>query len=531
MQQRRIETTEVDGTPLSAELIGLERLQRILGEGRTREHIVVDIEEITGQALACLPVSVGDAGRDIWLTAIPGEVLAKAYEDYGGQLLELNVRAFLGVRGRKSVNAGLQQTLETRPVDFLAFNNGIVATVDDITGEDRDGVTMVRRLTGLQIVNGGQTTASIHRASRALNVDLETVRVPAKIIRLPHDDVSRMVTEISRTANSQNTIQPADFSANDPFHVRVEELANHEWRPDGTSRWFYERARGSYTALEAKAGLKSREKKRFAWETPKDLRFSKTDLARYLNAWDGLPHHVSSGAQKNFQLFMQQMKENRRDLPDAAWYRRFIALAILYRSTQKIVRDQKFSAYQANIVAYAVAGLGWVTSGRIDFELIWRNQAISPLLADLIRIWSPDIDAALRNGAGSKMPTEWAKREEAWAQMRECLPPLSDPLPPELAGSGDGLSAIKVRSPGFTAADLQLIEHCRAISPERFVEIVGWGHRNGLPKWQLGILTTVTGYAASNWERSPSAKQARWVMDAKDRFDQAGGVVDAAMQG
>ena len=176
MQQRRIETTELEGTRISADLIGLERLQRILGEGRTREHILVDIEAITGEPLACLPVSGAGAGYDTWLTAIPGEVLARAYEDYGGQLLELNVRAFLGVRGRKTVNAGLQQTLETRPADFLAFNNGIVATVDDIVGEDRDGVTLIRRVTGLQIVNGGQTTASIHRASRALNVDLDPVR-------------------------------------------------------------------------------------------------------------------------------------------------------------------------------------------------------------------------------------------------------------------------------------------------------------------------------------------------------------------
>lgn len=529
MQQRRIDDAELEGTRVSADLLGLERLQRILGDGLTREDIVVDLVAISGEPLPALPVEVEGAGYETWLTAIPGEVLARAYEDYGGRLLELNVRAFLGVRGRKSVNAGLQATLEARPADFLAFNNGIVATVDDIEWENRGGVAMICKLTGLQIVNGGQTTASIHRASRALHIDLSPVRVPAKIIRVPRDNLSRMVSDISRSANIQNTVQPADFSANDPFHVRIEELANNEWRPDGVTRWFYERARGSYGALEAKAGLKAAERKRFAWETPKELRFSKTDLAKYLNAWEGFPQQVSSGAQKNFQLFMQRLKDNRRNPPDEAWYHRFIALALLFRSTQKIVREEKFSAYQANIVAYTVAGLSWITAGRIDFELIWRNQSISPELEALIRVWSREMDAALRETASKKMPTEWAKRAEAWEQIRERLPALSDPLPPELAGAtGSDTVRAKTSPDGLHAADLQMINQCRAISPEGFLEIIGWGRRNGLQKWQTDILSTVMGYAASDWERGPSAKQARWVMDAKVRFDDAAGSPDLA---
>lgn len=522
VQQRRLEPSELEGTRMAADLVGLERLHRMLGEGRTREHIVVDIEAITGEPLPALPIRIEEAGYEAWLAAVPGEVLARAYEDYGGQLLELNVRAFLGVRGRKSVNAGLQQTLENRPTDFLAFNNGIVVTVDAIEGDERDGIALLKRLSGLQIVNGGQTTASLHRASRALSVDLASVRVPAKIIRVPRDGLSRMVSDISRSANSQNTVQPADFSANDPFHVRVEELANNVWRPDGTSRWFYERARGSYSALEAKAGLKSSERKRVSLETPKDLRFSKTDLAKHLAAWEGLPHLVSAGSQKNFQLFMQRLKDERRNTPDEDWYRRFIALTIMFRAAQKIVREEKFGAYQANIVAYTVAGLGWRTSRRIDFDCIWNAQAISPELAELIRVWAREVDVALRATAGAKMPTEWAKREEAWEQIRALLPTLNDPLPPELGLAGSSHSTGSENAPaGVSASDLHLIEQCRTLSAEQLLELVTWGHRNGIPKWQLGILNTITGYAASNWERSPSVKQARWIIDAKRQFDEA----------
>ena len=212
---------------------------------------------------------------------------------------------------------------------------------------------------------------------------------------------------------------------------------------------------------------------------------------------------------------------------DEAWYRRFIALAILFRTTQKTVREEKFSAYQANIVAYTVASLAWVTAQRIDFDLIWSGQVLSGELVVVIRAWSHEIDRALRTTAGARMPTEWAKRVEAWEQIRAQLPSLTDPLPPELAGNtaGDSLR-LGASSERLSAADLHLIEQCRAIPAENLLEIVTWGHGNGVQKWQLAILNTVTGYAASGWERSPSAKQARWVLDAKSRFDQAAAVAD-----
>jgi hypothetical protein len=82
------------------------------------------------------------------------------------------------------------------------------------------------------------------------------------------------------------------------------------WLPDHSGRWFYERARGSYGAAELRASFRAAEKRRFASETPKGRRFSKTDMAKYLNAWEGLPNLVSFGNQKNFQSFMQGMKEN-----------------------------------------------------------------------------------------------------------------------------------------------------------------------------------------------------------------------------
>jgi hypothetical protein len=257
------------------DLYGIERLHRTLGQGLSRDDIFMDFAAELGAPLACLPTSVPGADYEAYLASIPGALLADLYEKYGTRLLELNVRAFLGLRGRNSVNAGLRATIREQPHRFLAYNNGIVATVDGIDMANlRAGGIGISAVRGLQIVNGGQTTASLHRARRQDRADLRAIAVPVKIIKVGGADLDQMVAAISRSANSQNTVQPADFSANDPFHVAVEKLANNTWLPDGTGRWFYERARGSYGATEAKAAHSAVQTRRFKQETPKDRRFS-----------------------------------------------------------------------------------------------------------------------------------------------------------------------------------------------------------------------------------------------------------------
>ena len=230
-------------TRVVAELYGIEQLYRILGKGETRSDIEIDVAQALGSPLPCLSVGAQD-GFETYLAAIPASLLAHTYERFGTRLLELNVRAFLGVRGRKSVNAGLRRTLLQEPGHFLAYNNGIVATVDDIeTVAGKSGSIGIVKLSGLQIVNGGRgPPRSTARASRTAQT-WGRYSFPAKIIKVGGDKLTEMVGTISRSANSQNTVQPADFSANDPFHVAVEQLSTNTWLPGAGGRWFYERAR------------------------------------------------------------------------------------------------------------------------------------------------------------------------------------------------------------------------------------------------------------------------------------------------
>lgn len=518
--------TDWRGKQVEFEAYDIVRLFRVLGEGETRADIAVDLAALAGAGIPCLHVPAQNDDYDAYLAVLPGDVLSQIYERYGVRLLELNVRAFLGLQGRKSVNAELRRTISEQPSMFLAYNNGIVATVDELeVGPSTTGSLEIRSLQGLQIVNGGQTTASLHRARRKDGLKLDHVGVPIKIIKVGGADLGQMVASISRAANRQNTVQLADFSANDPFHQQIEELANTTWLDDGKRRWFYERARGAYLAAEQKAAYRKAEHKTFRQQTPKHRRLGKLDVARYLTAWSGLPEKVCLGGQKNFQNFMQKLKDERPPTPDQTWFKQLIAKAILYRTVEKKVRSMKFPAYAAQITAYVVAALSHRTGGRVDFDRIWAKQAISPELEQMVEAWAPQIDKLLRASAGQRNPSEWFKKADCWTDIQAKLPALTDPLPPELSyvqpGAAGRVSAGAVGA--RSVEDYDRIERCMTIPSALWMEVAERGQQAGILHWTVaGICRTMAGYAAGGWVKKPSVKQAQHGLNAVAEAQEAG---------
>ncbi|MBZ9991399.1 AIPR family protein [Mesorhizobium sp. BH1-1-5] len=509
------------------EAYDIVRLFRVLGEGETRADISVDFTALTGMGLTCLHVPAQNDEYDAYLAVLPGEVLSQIYDRYGVRLLELNVRAFLGLQGRKSVNAELRRTIADQPSMFLAFNNGIVATVDELDVAKNSAGLEIRSLKGLQIVNGGQTTASLHRARRKDSLSLEHVAVPVKIIKVGGADLSEMVSSISRAANRQNAVQLADFSANDPFHQQIETLANTTWLDDGKGRWFYERARGSYLAAEHKAAYKVSETKVFRQQTPKQRRLSKLDVARYLSAWESLPDKVCLGGQKNFQMFMQRLKDAPIPPPDQTWFKRLIAIAVLYRAAEKKIKSMKFPAYGSQITAYVVAGIAHRSGGRVDFDRLWSKQAISPEFEQLIADWAPKLDAVMRESAGQRNPSEWYKKADCWNEIQEKLPEMSDPLPPELsymtADGSTGTGGSMVPKGRHTVADYDRIARCMEIPAAVWLAVAEHGQQTKTIHWTVaGICRTIASYAAGGWQRKPTAKQAKPALEAVIAVERAG---------
>ncbi len=423
---------DIAGKTVKLEVMDIERLHRHWSEGKPRDELVVNFEEVSGGALPCIYIPGDVAEYDYAMTAIPAEALRFVYEKYGARLLEANVRAFLSATGK--VNKGIRDTLKDAPERFMAYNNGIVIVADEVhLGRTSDGGPGILWLKGMQIVNGGQTTASIYFTKKKTpEVELGRVRVPAKIIVLHSNDTvaeEGLISDISKYANSQNSVKLSDLSANKPFHVQLENLALSTYCPDGIGRWFYERAAGSYNVMLAREGTTPARLRQLRDAVPTSRKITKTDLAKFLNAWAQKPDVVSFGAQKNFERFMAELTENGTEntvpLPDVPGYKQMIAKAILFKKTQSLVRPL-FQAFQANVTAYVVALVANRLGQRLDLDKIWQRQDISSELRLQIQTWAGEVNRMLHESAGGRMISEWAKKAECWEAVRTAR--YADPI-------------------------------------------------------------------------------------------------------
>lgn len=442
-KSKRLKPQEAEGRIVQVEIIDIERLFRH-SSGKARDEIVVNFEQVLNTPLPCVHVPAADLDYDYALAAIPGEIIRSLYERYNTLLLEANVRSFLGARGK--VNKGIATTLAEEPGHFMAFNNGLVVVCDEAELIQReDGTTGIAKIRGLQIVNGGQTTSSIYFATRDnRNIDLKKVSVPAKIIILKNKDESgreRLITDISRYANSQNAVKTSDLSANRAIHVQLEKLAANIWCPDGTGRWFYERAAGSYQVEQLRRGRTPAQKRAFLEEVPSKRKLTKNDMAKYHEAWRCLPHQVALGGEKNFAAFMLSLDEEPAIVPDVLdeiWFKELIAKVLLLKSVEAMIRrkDAKdiFQQGYVYIATYTVALLSEQYGSRTDLLQIWGRQGVSrELLAICWHIAVEINDAFKRLGRGRQF-SETAKRPEFWFEIRKIKVKSSDHNVPELRG-------------------------------------------------------------------------------------------------
>lgn len=509
------EAGEIDGRPLTYSVWDIERLHRFAAAGFRQEEIIIDLEADYGGPIPLLPAYIGDADYKAYLAVVPGTQLASIYDRWGSRLLEQNVRVFLQARG--GVNKGIRNTIDNDPSMFFAYNNGITATAEDVTTRESGDGLLLTGLRNLQIVNGGQTTASIHAAKRR-NMNLSKVFVQMKLSIVPSDKAIDIVPKISEFANSQNRVSAADFFANHPFHVRLEEFSRRMFAPspDGTfreSKWYYERARGQYQ--DARGLLTSAQRKKFDLEYPKSQLISKTDLAKYLNVWRGYPDIVSKGAQKNFAHFAGVIGIEWKKQPDAfneSFYRHAVAKALIFRATEKIVTEQAWyqGGYRANVVAYVIAKMGHDCEQYeefVDFDTIWQAQGISRnMVAALALVAEAVHDVLVSPPAGISNVTEWAKQQACWARVKALEIEWPGPWLDELVGK-DRIKADKQAG----IKDQKLLNGIDAQSMvvsaggQLWEQLSAWGQaRKLLSPTELGILRV----AASVPMKIPSEKQA-----------------------
>lgn len=411
----------------------LRSIERLMNTGEP-EEIVIDFPEMFGASLPCLPAHSSDTDISCYLAVVPGSWLASIYDRYGGRLLEQNVRTFLQVKGK--VNKGIRKTILEEPEMFFSYNNGISATAAYAEFDDGGGIPCLTKVRNLQIVNGGQTTASIFnvlKKEKGKNLDL--IRVQMKLSVVKPELVDQTVPKISEYANSQNKVSAADFFSNHPFHVRIEGMSRRIWAPaaDGIqiqTHWFYERARGQYA--NAQAYLTPARKREFELHHPRNHLIAKTDLAKTVMTFRGAPHVVSTGAQKNFAKFAEYVgdawKEEGADFGDE-WFKQMVAQTICFRTLERLVQEAEWYAqgYRANIVTYSIALMQHSltkSQQRIDFEKIWAKQNISEMMGQVLisighQVQTRIIEAAASYGVSNV--TEWCKREKCWDDLKAHL--------------------------------------------------------------------------------------------------------------
>ncbi len=421
-----VKLQEIDDVPVTWSVWDLARFERF--EVKGNEDLEIDLVQDFGGAVPALKGSQTGAALESYLMIIPGPQLAAVYDRWGEKLLEGNVRSFLQARAK--TNKGIQKTIKDEPDLFFPYNNGLSATADAVTCVRNDEGLAISSISNLQIVNGAQTTGSIHAALKSAEEQLAQVFVQMKLTVVPPDRSEDIVPKISEYANTQNKVNAADFFSNHPFHIRIEQFsrnviftAREGERHD--SKWYYERSRGQF--INARPKIKGKAQASFDLEFPKTQLFSKTDLAKFEFSAAGQPHLVSRGAQKNFAEFAKDIGDawSKSDARyDELWYKRLISKAIVFRWLETEVPKQPWyeGGYRANIVTYAMAKVFHDANGEkqvLDLDAIWRRQSVPEALQRALLLAAAEAhDVITHPPTGVRNMSEWAKRQACWNGMK-----------------------------------------------------------------------------------------------------------------
>ena len=428
---KSLESDYIGDIPIEYHVWDIARLYELSKNSALKEDFEIQFNEFSDKPIPCLSVTSGDDYQG-YMACIPGIVLAKLYNKFGAKLLESNVRSFLQIRGK--VNKGIRNTIIKEPNKFFAYNNGITCTADSIVVNTSEGAPLLESCKNLQIVNGGQTTASLASAlldkKEKLEDNIENIYVPMKISVVTDENSAELVANISKYANSQNKVSESDLSSNHPYHVRIEQLSRTTSAPALNGQqygtyWYYERARGAYAQETHKATVGS--KKTFEAKYPKNQKFDKTELAKLVNIFSGRPHIASAGGQKSFVHFMQEISkewENNSNRFNEEYYKQIICYKILFRETDNIVKTSDwFKSYKANIVAYTLSKLLDIIKRQykdksINFKAIWQTQNISEALRNqLVDLTRETYYYLIDDSRDIQNVTEWAKRSNCWSRF------------------------------------------------------------------------------------------------------------------
>lgn len=398
---------------------------------KSRVPIEINFEQ-SGYKVPCIVNETENSEYQSWLAIIPGLALADIYEQYGARLLEQNVRSFLQFTGK--INKGIRNTILKEQHMFMAFNNGIAATAEEVSITDlpNNQGKAIAQVKDFQIVNGGQTTASVYHTWKKDKVDISNVFVPVKLTIVKNrDNFSEIVGRIAEYANTQNRVSASDLSSNRENHVLIEKLSRTIWAPPISgettqTRWFFERSRGQYKNDRNRFGITPSKRKQFDKQNPRSQMFTKELLAKYINTYEEVyngkklvvgPHIVVRGSQKNYAQFLNY---NFSFKPDNIWFEDLVSKALLFKISEKIygVKPNAIGDMRYITVPYSIAWLSHKLDYKLDLYKIWKKQSLSEILKDKLHEVMSKIEDYIKSHAPGSLYGEWAKKEDCWNKIK-----------------------------------------------------------------------------------------------------------------
>lgn len=442
---KSIDIEAFEGIPVEAQIWDISRVFEVCTSPEV-ENIEIQFSNFGIDGIPCIRANVGEEQKyNSYLGVIPGSVLADVYDKFGARLLEGNVRSFLSTK--VAVNKKIRETIINEPEMFFAFNNGISVTAKNVEIRSSEGIKYIVSARDFQIINGGQTTASLYNARRKDHADLSKIYVQMKLTEIDEskvttDEANTLIRDISRSSNSQNKVSDADFFASHPFHRQMEQISKLSYAPAKNGAqyetiWFYERARGQY--LQEQMRLTPAKKNAFLLKNPKDQLIKKIDLAKVQNTWLGHPDVVSKGAQTNFIQFASYIDEEwqKNDAQfNERYYQGTVALMIMFNYLTQFIPKQSWyeGGYRANVITYTIALfhrqiLRQFPGRDLDLNLIWNKQEV-PLpvkkalatIAEKIFYKITDPDRPVIN------VTQWCKRVKCWDGVQAMNIPLDEDI-------------------------------------------------------------------------------------------------------
>lgn len=441
---KKIKKQDFNEKPLEINLWPLERFYE-METSNNNDPIIIDLQEdFQCKGIPCIKGNIGEnLGYDAYIAIIPGKLLADIYIEYGSRILEENVRAFLGTSNTKGVNGGIKRTINNEPAKFFAFNNGIATTAADIDVEEIDGEFLITRIFNLQVINGGQTTATLAEAVlKKTNINLSGIYVPMKLTVIEDRETENeegvrfydeMVQSIAKYANSQNKVTSADLFSNDPFHRWMAKLSVKHFAPPARfaipTGWYYERSRRKYQQEQVK--LRGEELNRFLKKFPLDQIINKEQLAMYLTTISCKPHIVSKGKNWVMKEFGTEIendyKTNKAGFNDV-YFRKCICAAIIFRTVDKYLENNKkdpnfwynVGGYKVNIVPYSISKIiSCIPEGyTLNWNKIWQMQAVSQIFKNEIEVVTKLTNDFFCDNPGVIVP-EFCKKEDTWKSYRD----------------------------------------------------------------------------------------------------------------